>query len=171
MKLFNSVKDWFDSVVNKYNSSLTGYVMGIIKIFPPTQEIVQEVFLRLWKNGKIDPESSLKVWLFKTSRNLSIDYLRKEKKMSFLTADEEVALQCPEKIPSEVLEEKNMRDLILEKLKKLPEQHQEVIQLKFKDGLSYKEISKITGYTESKVGVLIHRGMINLRASFSKEEL
>ena len=48
-------------------------------------------------------------------------------------------------------------------LEKLPERQQEVIRLKFQGGLSYREISRVTGLSESNVGYLIHTGLKAVR--------
>ena len=48
-------------------------------------------------------------------------------------------------------------------LARLPENQQEVIRLKFQQGLSYKEISSVTGLSVTNVGFLIHTGLKRLR--------
>ena len=45
----------------------------------------------------------------------------------------------------------------------LPAKEREVIHLKFREGMSYREISAVTGHSLSHVGVLIHTGMKRLR--------
>jgi RNA polymerase sigma-70 factor (ECF subfamily) len=52
---------------------------------------------------------------------------------------------------------------VLGVLATLPENQQEVIRLKFQDGLSYREISGVTGLTVSNVGFLIHTGVKMVR--------
>ena len=52
---------------------------------------------------------------------------------------------------------------VLAELEDLPPRQQEVINLKFQEGLSYKEISGITQLTVSHVGVLLHNGLKTLR--------
>jgi DNA-directed RNA polymerase specialized sigma24 family protein len=45
----------------------------------------------------------------------------------------------------------------------LPPSQREVIRLKFQNGFSYKEISRISGHSVSNVGYLIHAGIKALR--------
>jgi RNA polymerase sigma-70 factor (ECF subfamily) len=52
-------------------------------------------------------------------------------------------------------------------LARLPESQQEVIRLKFQHQMSYREISRITGQSESNVGFLIHRGIKSIREMLS----
>jgi RNA polymerase sigma-70 factor (ECF subfamily) len=52
---------------------------------------------------------------------------------------------------------------VMEMLDRLPANQQETIRLKFQNGLSYREISAVTGLSVSHVGVLIHTGLKTLR--------
>lgn len=45
----------------------------------------------------------------------------------------------------------------------LPANQQEVIRLKLQDGLSYREISDVTGLSVSNVGFLMHQGIKTIR--------
>ena len=60
------------------------------------------------------------------------------------------------------MERQEAEDLVLRALHGLPMNQQEVIRLKFLDGLSYREISQTTNLSESNVGFLIHTGMRKL---------
>jgi RNA polymerase sigma-70 factor (ECF subfamily) len=53
--------------------------------------------------------------------------------------------------------------LIMQEVVKLTVQQQEVLVLKFKDELSYKEIAELTGLSVSHVGVLLHEALGALR--------
>jgi RNA polymerase sigma-70 factor (ECF subfamily) len=52
---------------------------------------------------------------------------------------------------------------VLDLLGTLPASQQEVIRLKFQNGFSYQEISRISGHSVSNVGYLIHVGLKTLR--------
>ena len=64
----------------------------------------------------------------------------------------------------EDLEQKQNLKKILLSLDSLSGEEKEVVLLKFQDGLSYKEISEITGHSVSYVGVLLHSSMNQLRS-------
>jgi len=66
--------------------------------------------------------------------------------------------------PSEVLERKESADRVRQLLDGLSTNQQEVLRLKFQAGMSYREISEITGLSESNVGFLIHTAVKNLRS-------
>src|SRR5262249_10130748 len=65
--------------------------------------------------------------------------------------------------PSDAAEQRDTASAVLRMLETLPENQQEVVRLKFQDGLSYKEIAAITGLSVSNVGFLIHTAIRTLR--------
>jgi RNA polymerase sigma-70 factor (ECF subfamily) len=71
------------------------------------------------------------------------------------------ATQEPE--PSTVLEKKEELSRVLQILETLPPNQQEVIRLKFQNGLSYREISEVTDLSVSNVGFLLHTGLKTVR--------
>lgn len=74
---------------------------------------------------------------------------------------EDQATQEPE--PSTVLEQKEELGRVLQILETLPPNQQEVIRLKFQNGLSYREISEVTHLSVSNVGFLLHTGLKTVR--------
>ena len=65
--------------------------------------------------------------------------------------------------PDDAAEQQDSVDKILSLLAELSANQQEVLRLKFQHGLSYREISAVTGLTETNVGFLIHVGIKRLR--------
>ena len=55
------------------------------------------------------------------------------------------------------------------KIERLPANQQEVVRLKFQNGFSYKEISRITTLSVGNVGFLIHTAVARLRADFAAQ--
>ena len=78
--------------------------------------------------------------------------------------DEQV-LRClsPDPGPLDLAERHELSARALELLESLPANQREVIRLKFQNGFSYQEISRISGHTVTNVGYLIHAGIKALR--------
>jgi RNA polymerase sigma-70 factor (ECF subfamily) len=125
--------------------------------------VVQETFLRLCQQNRASVEPHVAEWLYTVCRNRALDVLRKEKRMKPLTSNQAELREAGQPTPPEAAEQKESTSRILGELRALPSDQQEVIRLKFQHGLSYKEISRITGFSGSHVGVLIHRGIQQLR--------
>lgn len=109
-------------------------------------DILQETFLKACKKiDQFDGESALYTWLYSIARNLTIDEFRSRKRKADRThkpSDEfEIADTSTE---SNEYREKEVNDLRIA-VSELPELLREVVVMKTMEGLSYKEISKVTG--------------------------
>lgn len=71
--------------------------------------------------------------------------------------------------PAALAERNDDTARVLALLETLPDGQRETIRLKFQNGFSYKEISRITGYTVTNVGYLIHVGIKTLRERLELE--
>ena len=167
MPLWSKTQDWFQRAMDTYQRPLTRYIRNLLKNLESAHEVVQEAFLRLWKNGELEFESPIRIWLYKTSRNLAIDLLRKEGKMN-PTSDEEFELMCPKALPEEKVELKQIQENLNSLIDELPEKYKEILRLKFQEELSYKEMSEVTGHSPNHVGVLLHQAILHLREAISK---
>jgi RNA polymerase sigma-70 factor (ECF subfamily) len=83
--------------------------------------------------------------------------------MKFLDDERARETTCPEPLPPAVAERAEARSEILGMVDRLPDSQREVLRLKFQEGLSYKEISRITSHSVSHVGVLIHNAIKSIR--------
>ena len=71
--------------------------------------------------------------------------------------------------PGRALETDETHAALLGLIDRLPVKQQEVIRLKFQNGFSYKEISRITEHSVTNVGFLIHTAVQRLRAEFAAQ--
>jgi RNA polymerase sigma-70 factor (ECF subfamily) len=127
------------------------------------EEIVQEVFLQL--HARWDSVAEPRAWLYRSVRNGAFQHLRKTRRES-LTADAErdsVAdenAETPDDLIAHMETIANLRSLVDD----LPEKDQRIIQLKYFEGLKYRDISQSTGLTVSNVGFRLHQIMKKLAA-------
>jgi RNA polymerase sigma-70 factor (ECF subfamily) len=71
--------------------------------------------------------------------------------------------------PFALLDRKERLSSVEGLLTNLPENQREVIRLKFQSGLSYQEISEVTGHSISNVGFLLHTAIKTLRKQVRKD--
>jgi RNA polymerase sigma-70 factor (ECF subfamily) len=92
-----------------------------------------------------------------------MDVLKKEHRMT--TLSEQQAQDCVgcDVEPAAVMERQETVARAAAALAVLPANQQEVIRLKLQDGLSYREISEVTGLSVSNVGFLMHQGIKTIR--------
>lgn len=133
-------------------------------------DIVQDVFVRLWENGKkIEITSSLSGYLFTAVRNGCLDYLRA---LRIEDRHNQKYLEAYiESYTVDAIEEDELLETIKKMLDGFPPQCRKIFELRLLQGYKYKEIAQELHISESVVKVQIHRAFKKLKASFpiSKE--
>ena len=156
------------SVLDAYQGPLVRYAAHLTGDPDLARDVVQDTFLRLWKQNKQRVEGHLAQWLFTVCRNRALDVLRKEKRMSRLTGTGNLEPASTAPGPATLLERQETLNRVLLALESLPPREQEVLRLKFQNGLSYREIAATVGISVSNVGYLIHTAVKKVRAELER---
>ncbi|MBC8872002.1 MAG: sigma-70 family RNA polymerase sigma factor [Planctomycetes bacterium] len=154
---------WLHSVVEQYESSLVRYAARLLGDVEQARDVAQDTFLRLCREPREKVENRVRQWLFAVCRNRAMDVLKKENRMKALS--DERAERCTSRDGDHAvaLERKETASRATAILENLPENQREVIRLKVQNGLSYREISDVTGLSVSNVGFLLHKGIKTIR--------
>ena len=142
----------FEKIYKSYSSHLFGNVFKMVKSETTTQEILQDVFIKIWSNrASIDLDKSFRSYLFRIAENKVYDFFRKasrDKKIQaqlFATATEEY-----EHIETMIHKKEN--DLLLKRaIDSLSPQRQQIFRLIKLDNKSYEEVSRQLGISVSTI--------------------
>ena len=133
----------FDLLFRFYNKRLYCFAKSILKNREDARDIVQEVFLRVWKNREqIKQETSFRSFLFTISYHIIVDHLRK--RMSEIKF-REYLVQHAITMDSTVeagMEFEELKRSYQNAINELPLQKREVFQLHRNEHLSYVEIAE-----------------------------
>ncbi len=102
-------------------------------------------------------------WLFRIARNVFFDHLRSEKGNKRVELDDAHPLKGDLPTQFEELEESEENTLLKRAIAKIPPREQEIVYLKFYEGLTNRTIAKITGLSETNVGTILYRTLRKLR--------
>ena len=150
---------WVIEALDQHERSLLRYARGLLGDLAAAQDVVQETFLRLCKEDPQRIGGHLAQWLFTVCRNLALDSHRRSARHAPLEqAEVAVASDLEERHDTQ-----QTLGRVLEILDTLPRNQREVVDLRFQGGLSYKEISGVTGLSVSNVGFLLHTAMHAIR--------
>lgn len=155
--------DWVRDALCEHEGALTRYAASLTGDLDRARDVVQDTFLRLCAAKRSQVEDHLAEWLYTVCRNRALDVRRKEGRMTPLTDTLMETRKAEDPPPSETAAKQEAAGRALELLKQLPENQREVVRLKFQNGLSYQEISRITRLSVSNVGFLIHTGLKTIR--------
>jgi RNA polymerase sigma factor (sigma-70 family) len=144
--------DWVIEALTLYEGRLLRYAKWLLGDLEAARDIVQETFLRLCREDHRRLDGRVAPWLFTVCRNLAIDARKQAGRLSTLdAADIAVAADLDARHDA-----RQALAQVLSAIEMLPPNQREVVYLKFQGGLSYKEISAVTGLSVSNVGFLLH---------------
>ena len=127
------------------------------------EEIVQEVFLQL--HAKWEEVSEPRAWLFRSVRNQAFHYLRKSRRETLGSdADGTQVANSSDETPDELIARMETVAELRQLVSQLPEKDRRLVQLKYYEGLKYRDISQRTGLTISNVGYRLHQVLKKLAA-------
>jgi len=171
-------KRTFEDAYKRYSDELFRHCYLRVSDRERALEITQEAFLRTWEYIERGNEVfELRPFLYRTLKNLIIDEYRKMKSQSLEAMVEgtegnvEALLPQDESNTLEAAIDRFEGAHALEALKELPQDYQEVLLLRYVEGLSPKEIAEELHENENAVSVRVHRGLKKLRELLEKESL
>lgn len=141
-----------------YQASLLRYATRVLNNEDAAQDVVQETFIRLNANlEKIAQRGvPLKGWLFRTTHNAAVDYIRKESRRRLLHERQSKQSDLFRSDPEAQTERDERQALVMRHLNALKTKEREVLVLRLQEGMSYREIAAVLKRSEGYVGTLIH---------------
>ena len=159
---------WLQAVVRLYESPLLQYAARLLGDAHRAQDVTQDTLLQLCRQPRAAVEPNVRQWLFAVCRNRVTDVQRKEQRMRTLGEEQDQRLLSQEIDPAAAIERREAAGQATAVLETLPAAQQEVIRLKVQHGLSYREISAVTGLSVTNVGFLLHKGIKTLRERLAR---
>jgi len=162
-------EQFIEWALKEYERPLIGYAQGFVHDWERARDVVQDTFIRLCQQDVAKVRDGVKTWLFTVCRNRALDVLRKDSRL--VEMDEKKLLKIPGNTVSAatLLEKEEVHNRLDAYLQRLTPNQREVIVLKFQQGLSYEEISRVTGLTPGNVGFLLHHALKRLREWIPRE--
>ena len=160
----NSYKD-FEKIYKHYYDYLCHYAWKFVNEKELAEEVVSEVFYKLWKNKKkIKVKTSFRSYLFTAVRNQSFDHLRKTRKVNYIDDTEAISSRNIDR--HSPLEEAIFNEIyhnLEEGIENLPQQCRIIFRMSRDEGLRYKEIAKQLNISIKTVETQMGRALKKLR--------
>ncbi len=143
-----------------------GYLLKLTGNSEEASDILQETYLRLFKNYK---ERPVKALLYRIGYNIFIDTRRRLKHQGELEDFSNMEDTNTNVVSSYIKREEFSS--VMKLLQRLSVEERNILSLRSSDNLSYKEIAEITGMSEENVKVKIHRIRKKLKNMMKEEGL
>ena len=163
-----------ENLYKKHARDVLRYIQRYIFSREDTDDLLVEVFLAVLENENILNlgEENQFAWLQRVARNKIVDYQRRVIRHPSVALDE--ALDSPFEIdyltPEQIALDHEDADVLRERLALLPELQQQVLQLRFADGLRTKEIAERLKKSDGAIRSLLLRSLNLLRHHYTHEE-
>jgi len=165
-------RESFGILYEEYFSPIYRFVYFQIKHQEEAEDITQLVFLKALKNIERYElrDVPFRAWLYQIARNTVKDFWKKKKDVIFQDPETAFANLTD---GAELLDEKHREEekaFLIEKVQELSDSHRDIIILHCIEGMSYSEISEITGKKEEALRALKYRALKILKENFKKDE-
>lgn len=163
-ELAESKEDAFKQIYDAYWEDLYSYVARILNHESEVEDIVQEVFVNLWRlKARIYHIHSLKAYLLIMAKNSVIKHLSKKQYKVTYGLDSMEALEIPDGDPEQQFLYNQLSSIIDAEIAALPNKMQEIFILSRKHQLSHKEIAEKLDISDQTVKKQINNTLRLLR--------
>lgn len=151
-ELKNGDADAFLELYNIYHANLYHYVLRFVKSPAIAEDILQDVFLKLWEIRKtVNPDLCFSAYLYRISRNYVFKFLKK------ISTDESLQLRVMQDLEKNItdtdirLRWKEYEDIFLHAIAQLPPQRRKVFRLCREEGKTYDQAAAELGISRNTV--------------------
>ncbi len=159
--------------VKQYSRKLFGFVRKRVATDEDAEDLVQDVFQQMIVTSLNEPIEQMSAWLYRVAGNKVIDWYRKKKPVpleNFAVRTEEDELILPEflfadkgGLPDDLMNRQIFWDMLHDGLKELPEEQRDVFVMHELEGMSFKQIEKITGANQNTLLSRKRYAVVHLR--------
>ena len=142
------------------------YALSIVHEPETARDIVQDCLTKIWSiRNDLDKVEKVNAWTFRIVRNRCIEILRRNR---YADLDEKVVNMRHSEPVEEQAITNDFMSLMKQVLQELPGKQQEVFHLREVEDMSYQDIAKTCGLSESDVKVNIHRARKKVKEAMQK---
>lgn len=163
----------FAKLVEKHQRAVLGTIAKMTNQSPDTEDIAQQVFIRLWKSAKrYQPRAKFTTFLFTITRNLVFNATRKKSRRKEHSLNEQedewhqaIEDQNTQSRPDKSIAQAELREMIDQAISSLPEKQRLAVVLRRYEKMPYEEIADVLELSVSAVKSQLFRARAALRES------
>lgn len=150
---------------NKYRKEVYAYSLSIVKVETYAEEIVQEVFLKIWlKHKELNESLSFRAYLIVITKNMSLKVLKKAVREREMRDQVFFRSQKTFEPVYNKFRSKELDDIKEKAISKLPPRRKLIFELSRTKGMSYEEISAELNISINTVKSQMNKALVSIRA-------
>lgn len=165
----------FRELYHTFHKRLHYFAFALVKTKEAAEEIVEDVFIRLWNQRSTVTEiNNLKIYLYTATKNTALNYLSRKARESIIEPFDniDIALQETGVSPEQIMITAEIYQKIRQAVEALPPRCKMIFKLIREDGLRYKEVSEILNISintiDAQMAIAIQRITEAVRKDFEK---
>lgn len=164
-------REAFGVLYDRYINRIYTYIYYRTGNQHDAEDITSRVFTRAMKHitNYQDRGVPFSAWLYRIAHNLVANWHRDNSRRHEVALEDGYRIASSSDIPEFALLQNEQEDVLLNMVRKLSEDRQQLLILKFVEHLSNAEIGKIMGRTEGAIKSLYHRTLLSLRDELNGE--
>lgn len=173
VELAKTDKDAFGELYERYVKKIYNYIYYRTGNQHDAEDLTARVFFRAMSHIENYTERGVpfQAWLYRIAHNLVANWHRDRGRRKIIPLDDFVISGLRSDAPDKHAEDEEEREMLLKAIRRLPEDRQQLLILKFIEHLSNVEIGEIMGRTEGAIKSLYHRTLIALRDEMQMQEI
>ncbi|OQY23317.1 MAG: hypothetical protein B6I35_04035 [Anaerolineaceae bacterium 4572_32.2] len=159
----------FGLLYERYVDRIYNYIYYRTSNHHDAEDLTARTFYRALKkmHHYVDRGAPFSAYLYRIAHNLVANWYRDNSRRQFISFDETVLAVLRREGPSIIAEKraqkKDDRDMLLQTVRQLPSDRQQLLILKFVEQMTNAEIGQVMGRTEGAIKSLYHRTLVALR--------
>ena len=150
----------YTTIIKKYQEKLYWHIRRMVVDHDDTNDILQNVFIRVWKGlENFREDSQLYTWLYRIATNESLTHLEQQKKKASVSLSD-VESGLANKIKADQNFDANKLEWKLQlAIQQLPEKQRIVFNLRYYDEMPYEEMSRVLETSEGALKASYHHAV------------
>lgn len=162
----------FSFLYERYVKNIYNYIYYRTGNRHDAEDLVARTFYRALKHFPryVDRGAPFSAYLYRIAHNMVANWHRDNSRRQIVSLDATILTGLKGEEPAAVAEKKDEQEMLLEAVRQLSPDRQELLILKFIDRMSNAEIAKVMGRTEGAIKSLYHRTLVALRQDLINKE-
>jgi RNA polymerase sigma-70 factor, ECF subfamily len=155
----------FGLLYERYVTRIYNYIFYRIGSSYDAEDLTERVFIRALRhiNSYNNRGLPFSAWLYRIAHNLVANWYRDNSRRKEIPLDDGILISHQSSFPEQEVLHSEERERLLQVIRTLPPDRQQLVILKFVDHLSNAEIGQVMGRTEGAIKSLYHRTLLTIR--------
>ena len=161
----------FEKMVRQYSEQLYWQVRRIVLTHDDANDVLQNTFIKAWNGlASFHGDSKVLTWLSRIAINESIDFVRRQKNLTTVSADDSEQSVANTLMADEFFDGDSTEAMLQEAIASLPEVQRTVFTLRYYDEMKYSDMSKLLDTSEGSLKASYHIAVKKITEFFKSHD-